>query len=243
MRRESHRCAALAVVALAVTACTSGDAESTTTVPATTATVIEATMTTAPPTTTTTEATTTTELTGTIGSPEALAALVVEANANSNLAYGTEVPAELIPDLTTGDPVQAARGLYELEAEIVQTGPVDEWVDVLVYPGSPISFKYLRDLQSLSGNQLVAVVGGDGYKIHEVRPAMDADREEVLAAIRTEVPDGSAIVVVTSSSGPIDYINPDGEVQTSNEGWSNRSRLVVVSPSESGWKLYWTEDV
>ena len=178
-----------------------------------------------------------------VGSPQMLAELVNEANANSRLAYGAEIPADRIPDLTAANPTEAVRGLYELEAAIVQTAPVDQWFEVLVYPESPVSFQYLSDLQTLSGNRLVAVIDNDGYVVHDTQLAGSVDIARVPDDIQAGIPAGSATVIVTSSSGPIHYVDPDGEVVISNDGWSNRARLVVVSPTNSGWKLYWAEDV
>lgn len=169
--------------------------------------------------------------------------IVDEANANSALAYGALVAPNLVPDLTTPDPAEGARGLYELEAAIVQTAPVDEWVEVLVYPNSPATLGYLRNFQSLSGSQLVALVGGDGYVVREVRAAVESEIDRVPIDVKAGMPSGSAVVSVTSSSGPIEYVNPDGEILHSIDGWTDRSRLVVVSPTESGWKIFWTEEV
>jgi hypothetical protein len=246
MRRESHRCAALAVVALAVAACTSGDAESTTTVPEMATTAIETTMTTAPPTTTTTEATTTTALsanTDRVGSPEALSVLVDEAVAFSALAYDEEVDRSVVPDLTGLDAVTATTAIFDFEAVITTLAPATRWVDVFVYPGSPAYGEYLRSFSGLEENGLRAEIGGDGYRVEESRVATDDEAATIPQEILNGAPAGSVVVRISTSSGPIRFVDPDGEVASSSDGWTTRSRNVVLSPTDSGWKLFWTEAV
>jgi len=245
MRRESSRRVVVVSVVLVTAACTNGAADRTTTTePSTTSTAIESTTTTAAPMSTTTSepTTTTTEFTDSVGSPEALAAVMDEAMANSELAF-PDAKLDLIslPDLNTPDPAKAAGALARLEYQVSAVAPNMSWLNVVTAPGSPARASLAKGLQELSNRQLRVVLDFGDYVVDHAVTVPLQELSERPIDLPSDVPHDAAFVLVTTSSPSYRLVARDGEIIADRPGWDERTRIVILLPTEVGWQVFWEE--
>ncbi len=233
------------VLVLVAAACTNAEADSTSTTSETSTTpAVAITTTTAAPTTTTTGATTTTtiDFLAEVGSPAELEAAVNEALANSALAFpDADLTVIDRPDLNAPDPAAAAIALARLEYQISATAPNMSWLDVVTAPNSPARSSLARGLQQLSSRQLRVVFESGEYLVNDAVITSLENLTKRTPDVPTVIPQGAAFVLITTSSPSYRLVDPDGEVIADRPGWDERTRGVILQPTDIGWQRYWEE--
>lgn len=242
-----ERVALVAVACVVAAACTSDEVSDLTST-SQSAAGTTTTQTTAPPVTTTAPADSTTTTSGTdIGSEAVGSAVVLAEQIDIALGFASlfyedadlsEVP---VPDLTNPDPRVAAGAIYEFETWLTTVAPVRDWAEVLAQPGTVGYTRLLRGISALDSNLLVAVFEGE-YSVDAVEFASEEDiAASAPQEVVDEIPENAALLVVTTSASPFDFVDPAGEVLDENEGWRGRRIPTVLVPTDAGWKLFWRD--
>lgn len=217
-----------------ITPTTVNSTTTSTTSPATTTTTTAPVTTSAP----TTVPVTTTEATESVGSREAWLAevdkLVVD--------FGLTLPGlgdPPLPDVTNPDAAVALRSIFEFEFWTLTIDPSIRWADIYTLPPTQAWVDSSNLGSRLSRVGAVFEFRGDPYVVHSSRVVKRTD-----AAVPPEafdrLPEGSVVVEYESSVGAFEMITPaTGEVWETFPGWDRKPRYVVMSPTESGWRVGW----
>ena len=177
-----------------------------------------------------------------VGSPQALADQLEEVRGFLSVLYSDETAASIpSPDLTNPDPEVAVRELLLFETAVIQIATVREYADLMAVAPSPAYGSLRRDLDTFESNKLRIIVEGD-YEIYSI--SVIADEEGISVSgqqVFDDAPEGSVFVSYETSLSPYDIVRDDGTLIQEEDGWERRSRVAIVSPTESGWKYFWVE--
>ncbi len=106
---------------------------------------------------------------------------------------------------------------------------------------SPAYGSLQRNLDAFENNRFRLVMKG-AYEVHSVFVIPDREGSTVAGQeVVDGAPEGSVFVSYQTSLAPYDVVREDGTIVQHEEGWANRSRMAIVSPTESGWKYFWVE--
>jgi hypothetical protein len=213
---------------------TGAGVQTTSTVPTTTST-----STTIPPTTpATTSIPPTTVGSETVGSPDALKALIDEVVAEvgeSNLGGRENVP---FLDINNPDPIVAMKSIVAFDLWVATTWPDPPMVILYTVEGTQGRNLYMRGANSTfkGGSRIVYLdeqYVATNYQV--VTP------EEVLPAeVTADLPRGAIAISYESSSGPFEVRRvEDQAVDASSDGWSSRTVVTIIVPTPVGWQIWY----
>ncbi len=229
------------VIVLLVASCSSAASPTTTleSAPPTTTTTTAPTPTTVAPTTTTATPPTTASA-ETVGSPEAMRALiervVVEEVGSDNVGPLSDVPSLSAND---SDPLVALLSNIAFEDWAYKTFPDPAWAEVLAVPGSPAFFSYRTQLDSERNANVRWEDAGDPFTVVSAELLTDVPLDP---AVLDEFPDDSVSFMIDTSRGPYRKVRIDtGEVVDDRPGWESIKLIVVVAPTGVGWQVYLSE--
>ncbi len=154
--------------------------------------------------------------------------------------YAVDLGDVPIPDLTNPDPLVAVGELYRFNSWLLEHAASPEWAEVIAMrPGHAYvdlrlvheAFRFKR--LDYTGDQVFHAAGLE--VIGEPDGVGGVPRDVAAGA-----PPGSVAVSYETSTGPYRSVGSDGVVYQEFPRF-DLVITVVLSPTESGWKIFWEE--
>ncbi len=230
----------VAIVVVAIAACSDNPTITTpaaapTTVPVPTTTAPAPTTTVAPTTTTSTTVPVSTEL---VGDPAALAALVEQLNADF-IGYDGEIP---IPDLTNPDPRVAMEEVHRFDFWSSSARTSAAWLPIHLHTEGPDYEESLSAMNNAVANNWAIRNGGD--YIFERAEVVGLDHPSIPESVRSILPEGAIAVTFFDALPAFSIVDLDDESTVAEiPAGVVDAEIGVLVPTPTGWKLFYSGDL
>jgi len=175
-----------------------------------------------------------------VGDPALLLQKIEEGSVGLEGEFGLDPAVVPVPDLTNPDPLIAMREIIDFDLWVFSNAPRRGLIEVYVVDRSPEWEDLVLATDRMNSGKF-RFAPGDGLEVSELGYANDEHIASIPQDDLDAAPEGSVIVYYVYSIDPFEILNFDGSVLRTNDGWTNRLVVGVLSPTARGWALYWEE--